>query len=562
LESWTVLVEVLILLLTALLLGTLAERYRQSAILGYLVAGTIVGPHALRFVRDTHRVDNIAELGIGLLLFSIGLEFSFRHLRRLGRVGLIGGALQVFVTMLAVAALLVVAAFCTSLGLLPRTAIVIGGMVALSSTASVLRLLTERTELESPYGRYSLAILLLQDVAVVPLALLVSALSVGQNTADMLWIITRTAVAGVAMLLAFRFLFNIIAPRLLNLSQWAANREFPILLAIIMAIGSAVTAKELGISPSIGAFFAGVLLAESPFAVQIRADVASLRTVFVTLFFASVGMLADPRWVLLHAHMVGGAVIGVLLIKVIIVWLIMRSLGVSSGIGLATGLCLAQIGEFSFVLAQIARGTLISEPLFQLVASSSVITLAITPYLVQLAGPAARWLEARPITGPLPEPAAGNHASAEDPHAHQSRIIIVGFGPAGQRVAEALMEQHRDEIVVIDLNPRTIAVAERYGLRTRVGNAWQAEILQSVGLLYADVVVITIPDPTSCRQVINLCRSMNPDARLLVRARYHAERWELQMTGAWVVVDEEELVGIRLAAETRRTLTQLTTGEP
>ncbi|MGE5609263.1 MAG: cation:proton antiporter, partial [Bacillota bacterium] len=506
--------------------------------------------HALRFVRDTRSVDNIATLGIGLLLFTIGLEFSFRHLRRLGRVGLIGGTLQVFVTML------VVAAICTALGLTPRTAIVIGGMIALSSTASVLRLLTERTELESPYGRYSLAILLLQDLAVVPLALLVSALSAGGKSAPgMLWIVARTAIAGTAMLLAFRVLFNVIAPRLLNLSQWAANREFPILLAIIMAIGSAVTAEELGISPSIGAFFAGVLLAESPFAVQIRADVASLRTVFVTLFFASIGMLADPHWVLFHAHLVGAVIVGILLVKVAVVWLVMRSLGVSPGIALATGLCLTQIGEFSFVLAQIARGTLLGDQLFQLVASSSVITLAITPYLVQLAGPAARWLEARPLNGPLPKP-------APEEHAQRTRILIIGFGPAGQRVAEALMEQHRDEIVVIDLNPRMIAVAERYGLRTRVGNAWQAEILQSVGILYAAVVVVTIPDPTSCRQVINLCRALNPDAHILVRARYHAERWELQMTGAWVVVDEEELVGIRLAAETRRTLAQLTTGEP
>ncbi|HEX2973388.1 MAG TPA: cation:proton antiporter [Tepidisphaeraceae bacterium] len=554
-ESWTVLIEVLVLLMAALLFGTLAERYRQSAIVGYLVAGAIVGPHALRLVRSPERVEIIAQLGIGLLLFTIGLEFSFRRLRRLGRVGLTGGVLQVFVTMM------VVAAITTLLGLTPRAAIVIGAMVALSSTASVLRLLTERIELESPYGRHSLGILLLQDMAVVPLALLVSALSGGKNIGDMLWIVTRTIIAGVAMLLAFRILFNVIAPRLLNIRQWAANREFPILLAIIMAIGSAVVAEELNISPSIGAFFAGVLLAESPFAVQIRADVASLRTVFVTLFFASVGMLANPQWVLFHAHIVAAVVVGILIIKIAIVWLVMRCLAVSAGISLATGLCLAQIGEFSFVLAQIARGSLIGEQLLPLVASSSVITLVVTPYLVQLAGPAARWLEARRLTASAGELATQDHALTADQQAPHDRIIIVGFGPAGQRVAEALMEQHRDEIVVIDLNPRSIAVAERYGLRTRVGNAGQPEILQSVGVLYATVVVITIPDPTSSRQVINLCRSMNAEARLLVRARYHAERWELQMTGAWVVVDEEELVGIRLAAETRRTLAQLAPGE-
>jgi monovalent cation:H+ antiporter-2, CPA2 family len=561
-EGTSILITVLVLLTAALLLGTLAEQLRQSAIVGYILAGVIVGPNVLGLVRSPEKVELIAQLGVALLLFTIGLEFSFRRLRRMGRVALLGGTLQIVITGL------LVALFAMMFGLNLTTAIALGGMIALSSTASVLRLLAEKAALESPYGRDAMGILLLQDLAVLPLTLLVFAMSAGDGVGQVAWTLLRTILFGAMMVVAFLLLFNYVVPRLLNLRRWTANRELPILLAIVLAIGSATAARQADISPAIGAFLAGVLLAESPFAVQIRADVASLKTVLVTLFFASVGMLADPMWVVEHWWLVGAVVVAVLVGKTVIVALVLRPMGVGTGMAVATGLCLAQVGEFAFVLAESGRG-IISDHIMELIVSVAVIALFLTPYLVNLAPWAAGWVEARrnpqrpaaapaleAVTSALEPEARTPHPSQEPapPPGLHGRILIVGFGPAGQRVAEALMGRYRDHLLVIDLNPRSAAVAQRYGLAMHVGNAAQAEVLERAGVHAAAVVVVTVPDPSAARQVVLLCKHMNTAAQVVVRSRYHAYRWELQMAGADVVVDEEEYVGMRLAAEVRRAL--------
>jgi CPA2 family monovalent cation:H+ antiporter-2 len=551
-DHGSVLIDVLILLGAALLLGTLAERLRQSAIVGYLLAGAIVGPKVLRLVGQRADVQLMAELGVALLLFTIGLEFSFRRLRRLGTVALAGGALQIIVTCVLAA----IAAAALGLGF--RAAIALGAMLALSSTATVLRLLRDRAAVESPYGRNAMGILLLQDVAVLPLTLLISAMTMGDRVADALWATGKALLFGAIMVGVFLGLFNYIVPRLLNIRQWAINREFPILLAIVLAIGSATAAQHLSISPAIGAFLAGVLLAESPFAVQIRADIASLRTLLVTLFFASVGMLTDPVWVARHWYVVLGAVSVVVVGKAAIVGLILVLLRVPAGMSLATGLCLAQVGEFSFVLAQTAMGqrpgsAIIDEQTLRLIVSVTVITLFLTPYLVSAAPNAAGLLEGwlmrrrRGEKQPVTPTSQGAPAPARS-------IILIGFGPAGQRIAEALLTRHQQDLFVIDLNPRAAAVAQRYGLPILAGNASQPEVLESARIHQARVIVVTVPDPAASRQVIQLCRHMNPNASVLVRARYHVFRWELELAGAEVVIDEEEQVGLRLAAEVRRIL--------
>ena len=557
----SILIVVLVLLTAALVLGTLAEQLRQSAIVGYILAGVIVGPHVLGLVRSPEKVNLIAELGVALLLFTIGLEFSFRRLRRMGTVALVGGTLQIVITGTLVA--LVAGAF----GMNTPTAVALGGMIALSSTASVMRLLAEKAAMESPYGRDALGILLLQDLAVLPLTLMIFAMRTGGSAGEVAWTLGRTIVFGAAMVAAFWLLFNYVVPRLLNIQRWAANREFPILLAIVLAIGSATAAHQLHISPAIGAFLAGVLLSESPFAVQIRADVASLKTVLVTLFFASIGMLANPMWVVEHWLLVGTVVAAVILAKTAIVTAILKPMGVGTGMAVATGLCLAQVGEFAFVLAESGRGGVIDPETLDLMVSVAVIALFLTPYLVSAAPRAAGWVETkrtakRPADVPRPVLAEGEEAPGDDAPAEtegnekplQGGILLVGFGPAGQRIAESLMGRYRDNMLIIDLNPRSASIAKRYGLAMHVGNAAQAEVLESAGVHEAVVVVVTVPDPSAARQVILLCQSLNPKAQVIVRARYHAYRWELQMAGAAVIIDEEEYVGMRLAAEVRRVL--------
>ena len=548
-DAWHVLAQTLILLTAALVLGTIAERLRQNAIIGYLLAGTIVGPNVLRLVPTEQSVTTVAELGAALLLFTIGLEFSFRSLRRMGRAIFAGGILQITTTTLACYLMLILA------GISHGTALALGIMLSMSSTAVVLRVLADSATLETPYGRNSMGILLLQDAAILPLTLVVGTLAEGAAPATLMLHLLRSILIMLVMLAGFYLVINRVAPRLLNLRQWASNREFPIILATVLAIGSAFIAHGLGISSAIGAFIAGLMLAESPFAVQIRADVAPLKTILVTIFFGSIGMLSNPMWVASHWEIVTLGTLGALVLKSTLVWFVLRMLGLPQGISLASGLCLANVGEFSFVLAGLATDpdpakSLITQDQFAAVVSVTVITLILSPYLVKLAPLSAGLLErliSRHTHRPIPE--IPQELFAETP---ASTILLIGFGPAGQWVAQELMTHHAKEIAVIELNPKGASIADRYGLKCFIGDACQTEILEKAGISRSQIIVITLPDPGTSQQVINLCRSLSPHARLLVRARYHAYRWELQMAGADVVVDEEEEIGHALAARVRQ----------
>jgi len=539
--AWEILLDLLILLSAALLLGTAAELLGQNAVLGYLLAGPLVGPHVLGFVAERDRVAMIAELGVALLLFTIGLEFSRRRLRRMGRVALIGGTVQVVVTLVA-------AALFAAMAALPwRAAVAVAAAVALSSTAGVVRVLSDRGAADSLYGRNAIGILLMQDVAVIPLMLLLVTLTGGTTPGGALMALCRSILLAGAMIAVFVLALNVVAPRLLNLEQWARNRELPILLAIIAALGSAMAAHAASLSPAVGAFIAGVLLGESPLAAQIRADVASLRTLLVTIFFASIGMLGDPVWMLDHWRLLGAVVAMIVVGKPLIVWPIVRRLGYPHGLALASGVCLAQVGEFSFVLADEARrAALIDLDVFRLLVSATIVTLFLTPALVaaapRLAGALERW---RRGTAPGPEGTAA-------PAAHD--IMIVGFGPAGQAVAHHLYRLHRDRIMVIELNPRNAVVARDLGLAVTIGDARHADVIEHAGLRRCRVLAITLPDGDDVRRIVHVCRRLAPDVAIIARARYHIRRWEIEFAGAHETIDEEENLGLRVAASVRKYL--------
>ena len=564
--DWSGLVGILLLLTAALVLGTIAERLKQNAILGYLVAGTLIGPNVLGFIHSRSEVEIIAEIGVALLLFTVGLEISIKRLLRMGPIALLGGLLQVTITM--------AAAFGLSLamGLDIKAAVCLGAMLALSSTACVIRLLADNSAIDAVYGRNAVGILLFQDIAVMPLVLTVTILSgTGDDASgggsNALWMLMRSLLYAGLMVLGFWVLMNYVVPSLLNIRQWAKNRELPILMAVVLAVGSAVIAHKLGISAAMGAFIAGILLAESPFATQVRADVGALRTVLVTLFFASIGMLAEPVWAAQNALLVLSAATLILILKPAIIWFIARRFGFTHGQSLATGLCLAQVGELSFVLAEVARGTAISEDIFRLVVASTIVTLFATPFLVRFAPTLGNrlqtWIDHRKRKRKSPDSNASDQAHEDDSDSQDmpeskapvaNKILIIGFGPAGQCVAETLIGKHREKILILDQNQRNAASASRMGLAVQVGSGASPETLEHAHIELADVVVITIPDPHTVRQIIHACRSLNPNAKLIVRSRYHVYRWELMLTGATEVIDEEEQVGHRLAVAARRQL--------
>jgi CPA2 family monovalent cation:H+ antiporter-2 len=536
-QDWGLLFDVVTLLAGAFVLGLLFERLRMSAILGYLAAGMILGPHALSAITESHSLEVLAELGVTLLLFAIGLEFSAKRLMAMGNVVLVGGTLQVIVTTLLMAAVVMLA------GRSMVSAVAIGLILAPSSTACILRLLVERAESESVHGRNATGILLLQDVALVPMVLTMAALG-GQGTpGEVLWSMLRALVILGLLVVGFQLVSRIVLPRLLNAAAMVRNRELIALLAVITAFGAAWLTHDLGLSPALGAFIVGMLLAESPFASQMRADVGILRVLFVTLFFAATGMLADLPWMAFNLPVVISATATILLGKLVIVVVILRLLGISMRYAFATGMLMACAGEFGFVLAQMAlRDSVISPDQFRVLASSVILTMALTPLLVSRADACGLAIERFLLRGtnvpPTEEPAAAHHALRD-------HVVIIGYGPAGRGVVSALRDTGV-RFVILELNPRTVAMAKREGLQAEVGDASQPELLEHLHVKDARAVVITIPDHNGVLNIIKTVSAEAPKTTIIARARYHIHAPSYLEAGAHVVLDEEEHVGVVL----------------
>lgn len=535
-ELWSGLLDIVALLTGALVLGVLLERLRQGAIVGYLLAGALLGPGALNVVRNVEAVEALAELGVALLLFTIGLEFSWRRLKTFGPVALAGGTLQI------VLSIALTAAICVLIGVHLETAIAIGVIVAPSSTACVLRVLTQRTELDAVHGRASLGVLLLQDIALIPLVLVLASLSGEGSLVNVAEAVVGDVILAVMMIAAFYLVANYLLPGLFDAAALARNRELPILLAIATCLAGSWGAHALHLSPVLGAFVAGVLIAESPYANWVRADVSVFRTLFVTLFFASIGMLADLVWMFDHWHLFAVAVPALIFGKAMVVWIVIRIAGMPLRHAVAAGLCLAQLGEFSFVLANTAaEGGLLPDAALRLLVGATVITLLITPYLVSVAPRFGAWLAAL-----LPERIRGSDQPDEG-HPRpllDGHVIIVGFGPAGRGVLDALHDAGVPAAIV-DLNPRAITQARREGVFAIVGDATQEAVLDRLNVDGARAVVLSLPDHRAALQIAMHVRAAAPHVRLFARMRYHAHVADLQ---EWVegIVDEELETGTRL----------------
>lgn len=547
--AWNLLLDVVVLLGAALILGGLLARLGQSPLVGYILAGMILGgPGSIRLVKSEKEIEAIAELGVSLLLFSLGLEFSWSRLRALGSRALLGGVIQVVVTLL-------VATVVTSVfGLRFREAIAVGAMVTLSSTAAVLRVLMVQGEIDSAHGRHSLAILLVQDVAVVPLALLMTILAGGGAPGEILWDIGRLLALAMGLILGLYLLLNWVAVWALNASTLERNRELTVLLTLVVGLGSTWAAHSVGLSPALGAFVAGMFLGSSPFAIQIRADVSSLRVALLTLFFGAAGMVADPVWMLQNWYLILALTALLLVIKALVIWAILRALGMASTIALATGLCLCQIGEFAFVLGSAGRESgIVSPEIHMMIVSTTIVSLLTTPFIVPLAPRLALW-----ITQRLPRGSVSSPEAPDRPHHVAPDVVIIGFGPAG-RLAGQILTGRPEQVLVVDLNKAATHKAKELGFHIVIGDASQLDVLEHLHLQRASVIIVTIPARTAAITVVHHLRRLAPQARIVARSRYQLYKVEFESAGAHVIVGDEEEVGNRLAS---RVLEQLTPVKP
>lgn len=535
-DTWSLLLEIVVLLAACLVAGGICSALKQSPLVGYLLAGMLLGgPGSFNVVQAESHIDAIAELGVALLLFSLGLEFAWDRLMGLGRKTLASGVVQVVLTGAVAAAVVLL------FGRSGVEAVALGAMVSLSSTATVLRVLVDRGELDDVHGRNSLAILLVQDVAVVPLAVLMTLLGGGGDPGDVARDVLQIFGLAAVLVLGLYLTINKAAVWALNRLSVEKNRELTVLLAVVVGFGATWAAHAVGLSPALGAFLAGMFLGSSSFATQIRADVSSLRIVLLTLFFGAAGMVADPMWIGANLPVVLGIAAMLIAFKAVIVWGILRTMGQPEGVSAATGLCLAQVGEFAFVLGSTAMSAgVIGNHLYMVVVSSAIVTLFVTPYLIAIAPWTARKIHrwrggggdgggrATDTTGPPPD------------------IVIVGFGPAGQAIGNALVGS-ANKVLVIDLNPAAGKIAESMGHRAEVGDATSLDVLKHARIQSARVVAITVPGRAAALTALDDVRALNPTAEIIVRSRYQAHEPDFERAGASAVIGDEAEVGKRLA---------------
>ncbi|MEN8181851.1 MAG: cation:proton antiporter [Myxococcota bacterium] len=530
------LVELLILIAAAAAGVALFERLRLPAIAGFLVAGAVLGPGGLGLVEDSERVRQLAEFGVVFLLFEIGLEMPITRLRRLWRTVLVAGTLQVGGTIA------VVAAIAAAFGLPGESAFVVGGLVAMSSTALVVRLLSQRGQVDAPHGQLVVGMLLFQDLCIVPLLLAIPVLAAGEGR-SVLGILGAVAQAGVALLLLV-LMARYALPRVLEWAVRVRSGDLLSLAAIGLVLGFAVSAQALGLTLAVGAFTAGLLLAASPYAHQLFSEVAPVRGVLLGVFFTAVGMLFDPvaAWsagALLSVWVVGVVVVKTALVFAVVAWILRRG----TRLALLTGLALAQTGEFSFVLGESARQAGLLDPtLYQVMVAGSIVTLIATPALFALGPPlASRFAEVFEATSdPLPAGAP-----------REGHVLVLGYGLAGRTVARVLAAS-RIPYVVLDANPGSAAEARDHGEPVVYGDATRPAILERLGVGRARLVTIAISDPEAARRSVAVIRSLAPDVEIIVRTRYVAEVDALSELGADVVVVEEFEAAIDLVSAALR----------
>jgi len=527
----------LLLLIAVAALGVAAfERVRLPSIVGFLVIGALVGPGGLGLVQDPEHVRALAELGVVVLLFEIGLELPVERVRRLWRRALAAGGLQVLIT------LVIVAAAAMALGIAARPAWVLGALVAMSSTALVMRLLSERGELDTPQGQLAVGILLFQDLCLVPFLLAVPLLAPNASSEP-----GAVPVAAGRALLALGLLsvgarFGL--PRLLDLAARMRSRELFTLISFLVVLGSAVVAQALGLTLAVGAFIGGLALNATPYAHQLFSEVVSLRGVLLGIFFTAVGMLLDLGTAGENLAGLAAYVAGVLVLKTGIVAAVVAGvLRQGLRVGLLTGLALAQTGEFSFVLAQAAASADLLDPaLRQTFIAGSVLTLGATPFLMR----AAPWLANRLAA------ARGQLLPRDsDAQAPPVDVVIVGFGVAGRNVARVLRSREISYRAV-EANPGTVQRASTRGEPVVYGDATRPTVLERLGVARARLVVVAISDPIATRELVAALRGIAPDVEIVARTRFILEIDALEAAGANAVVAEEYETTLELVAQTLR----------
>jgi CPA2 family monovalent cation:H+ antiporter-2 len=505
------------------------HQLRVPVTVGFILTGILAGPHLLGLVKAVHEVEILAEIGIILLLFTIGVEFSFANLLQIRQSVLVAGPIQVAATCLA--GLLLALQFGKGLG----EAVFIGFLVSLSSTAIVLKLLQERAEVDTPHGRTSLGILIFQDIIIVPMMLFVPLLAGASENIGLsfLLLLAKGAVIIALVIASAKW----VVPRLLFHIARTGSRELFLLSIVLICLAVAWLTAQAGLSLALGAFLAGLIVSETEYSHQALGNILPFRDVFASFFFISIGMLLDVGFLLKNPGRIALLTLAVVLVKTLLAGGAALVLKYPLRTAVLVGLALCQVGEFSFILSKVGQSQgLLSGDDYQLFLDVTIITMVGTPLLMAAAPRAADFL----LRWPLPQRLKlGAHLpeifAKSIPTDH---VIIVGYGVNGRHLARAA-KKGAIPYVIIEMNPETVRRERESGEPIFYGDATQEEILAHANIKEARILVVVINDPAAVRRITTLAHRLNPKVHIIVRTRYVNELTPLFELGANDVVPEE-----------------------
>jgi monovalent cation:H+ antiporter-2, CPA2 family len=523
------LLQILILLTASVCVVAAVRKLALPAILGYLAVGMLLGPHALALAADNETTQLLADFGVVFLVFTLGLEFSLPRLVAMRWEVLGVGGAQVLITTGIIAAGAVML-----FGVAPAVAVAAGGAMAMSSTAIIIAQLTEQSENNRTHGRLAVAICLFQDLSFPLLLALVSALGNGGRAADAAHILSAIGIAATALLLVLAAGRWLLRPLFLLIASVRSAELFS--LAVLLAVlASAWATHAAGLSLALGAFLAGMMLAETEFRHQIEATIRSYREVLLGLFFITVGMLLDVGLLLRDLPVVTAILAGMLLLKAAVVAVVAEPATKSWFKSLRTGVIVAQGGEFGFaLLILLLRRELLDPSIVQPLLAATVLSMVLSPLIIR---------HNRRITRVIlresgnPQTEAMRHERITLAAAEREHVVICGFGRVGQNIARVL-EQTGFEYIALDVDPHRIRTGRQVGDPVVYGDAGQVKVLENVGVAHASVVVITFANPDVALRILRSVRELRTDVPILVRTQDDTKLEELQAAGATEVVPE------------------------
>ncbi len=525
-QQYVIIKEIVIILLVSIPIIFLFKKNNIPSILGFLVTGMIIGPYGFKLISNLQNIEAMAEIGVILLLFTIGLEVSFGKLLRMKKILFLIGCSQIILTILITSLIFYLLKVSLS------HSIFYGMLVSLSSTAIVLKLLSDKNEIDAPHGRISLVILILQDLAIVPMLILLPVLSGGNNLSAVQIFIQLIYAFGLIAIIVLAA--KVLMPKILFQLARLRIREAFTIGVMFLLLGTAYLTHSIGLSFAIGAFIAGLILSESDFSHQITSEIIPLKDAFNSIFFVSIGLLLNIQFVLNNILLLVSVTLAIIILKTSIVTLLVKIIRYPFRTAIITGFGISQIGEFSFVLSQSGlKYNLIGNNFYNAFLAASIFTMLATPLLLKLA-PAIGYKVNDVIK------AVGSEKEKLTNH-----VIIVGYGLNGQNLARVLKETGID-FVIIEMNPETVKAEKLKGKKLIFGDVTREGILQTAGIEKASIIVFAISDPSASKRGLQLAKRLNPKIHAVIRTRFTSEIDDLISLGADEVIPEEFETSLRI----------------